>query len=119
MPIKLEAEDFLKIIKDSTFQKIFAGLVLAFCAFFAGRATIPECKQSVICSDIIRDRDLLSDQLVDERNKCQTEKVKSLQELTSELNKVCTLRIDDAIGHCEFSEDLHCPICVARGVCSQ
>lgn len=119
MPINIDAEDFLKIIKDNTFQKIFVGLVLVVCSFFAGKATAPECKQSIICSDIIRDRDILSAQLTEERSKCQTEKVKSLQALTSDLNKDCALRIDEAIGHCEFSEDLHCPICVARGVCSQ
>ena len=119
MPINLDAEDFLKIIKDNTFQKVFVGLTLIVCAFFAGKASVPEGKQSVICADIIEDRDLLSGQLKDERSKCQSEKIDALKSLTSDLNKECALRVDEAIGHCEFSEDLHCPICVARGVCVQ
>lgn len=119
MPINIDTEDFLKIIKDSTFQKVFVSLTLIICAFFIGKASVPECKQSVVCSDIIKDRDLLSGQLKDERLKCQSEKVDALKSLTSDLNKDCALRVDEAIGHCEFSEDLHCPICVARGVCSQ
>lgn len=118
MPINIDADDFLKIIKDNTFQKIFIGIVLIVCSFFAGRATMPECKQSVICQDIIKDRDLLSAQIIQERSSCQDEKIKSLKDLTDSLNYDCALRVDEAIGHCEFSEDIHCPICIARGVCS-
>ena len=118
MPINVDAEDFLKIIKDNTFQKIFIGFMIAICAFFAGRSTVPECKQDVVSADIIKDRDIISAQLVNEREKCQNEKVKSLKSLTEKLNFDCSTRVDEAIGHCEFSEEIHCPICKARGACS-
>lgn len=118
MPINIDAEDFLKIIKDNTFQKVFVGFVLIVCAFFAGRATMPECKQSVICQDIIKDREILSAQIIQERSTCQEEKITALKDLTDSLNHNCALRVDEAIGHCEFSEDIHCPICIARGVCT-
>lgn len=118
MSINIDAEDFLKIIKDSTFQKIFIGFVIAICAFFAGRSTAPECKQDVICADIIKDRDIISAQIIQERSDCQEEKITALKDLTDSLNHNCALRVDEAIGHCEFSEEIHCPICKARGACS-
>ncbi len=117
MPIKIDADSVLKIIKDKTFQKIFAGLILILTSFSVGRLTSPQCNQIEICGDIIRDRDELSGQLKAQYTKCQDEKVKSLEGLKVELDASCADRVDKALGSAEFDEDIHCPICVARGVC--
>ena len=119
MPINIDAEDLLKIIKDNTVQKIFFGILIAVCAFFAGRATIQQqdCIFKDVCEDVIDDRDELSIQLSKEREKCQKEKKNALEELAKRLEQDCILRIDEAIDHCEFSEDIHCPICISRGLC--
>jgi len=119
MPINLDTKNILTLIKDNTFQKITAVVFLCSLFFYLGRLSMPECRQDVVCHDIIKDRDLLSQQLVKERTSCQKEKVSDLKKLTEKLNTDCAMRVDNAIGHCEFSEDIHCPICVARGVCLQ
>ena len=119
MPINIEAEDLLKIIKDNTVQKIFFAILIAGCAFFAGRATVSnqECIIDDVCEDIIDDRDELSRQLTEQRAECQKEKKRALEELAERLERECMMRIDEAIDHCEFSEDIHCPICISRGLC--
>jgi hypothetical protein len=73
MPINIDAEDLLKIIKDSTIQKIFVGILIGVCAFFAGRATMvdKDCSVKTICKTISDDRDRLSKQLNQQRIKCQ------------------------------------------------
>jgi len=119
MPINIDAEDLLKIIKDNTVQKIFVGILIAVCAFFAGRATVSnqDCIVKDVCEDIMNDRDQLSFQLSEEKGKCLKEKKKALEELAERLERDCLLRIDESIDHCEFSEDIHCPICISRGLC--
>lgn len=117
MPINIDAEDFLKIIKDNTFQKIFIGIVLVLSSFYAGKISNPECKQSVICKDISDDRDRLSAQLKEQYKVCQKEKALEIKEAVENMKILCADRVDKALEGCEFSEDIHCPICIARGVC--
>ena len=117
MPINIDAEDFLKIIKDNTFQKIFVVILIVTAAFFGGRATAPICNQKVICSDITEDRDRLSKQLSKQYEKCQTEKTQEFKDMKKDFEILCAERVDQALSGCEFSEELHCPICVVRGAC--
>jgi len=119
MSINIDAKDLLKIIKDGTVQKIFIGLLIAVCAFFGGRATMidKDCSEKEICKDITRDRDSLSRQIIEERAACQEEKSEALEKLAERLEKECNLRISEAIDHCEFSDEIHCPICISVGAC--
>tara|TARA_B000000557_G_C20803063_1_gene456456 strand:+ start:1716 stop:2075 length:360 start_codon:yes stop_codon:yes gene_type:complete len=117
MPINIDAEDFLKIIKDTTFQRIITSIILIVCSFYAGRISIGDCTQDTICSDIINDKKTLSKQISDERIICQDEKMNALEELHFKLNKECALRVEKSLESCDFDENIHCPICVARGVC--
>ena len=119
MAINIDAEDLLKIIKDNTVQKIFVGILIGVCAFFAGRATMPKCDQKTICNVIQKDKDELSKQLKKQKKECQKEKREALEDLADRLENDCIIRIDQAIDHCEFSEQIHCPICVSRGVCKK
>jgi len=119
MPINIDAEDLLKIIKDSTIQKIFVGILIGVCAFFAGRATMADkdCSVTTLCKTISDDKNRLSAQLEQQRIKCQEEKNEALNDLAEQLEADCIRRIDEAIDHCEFSERIHCPICISRGLC--
>jgi len=45
MPININADDLLKIVKDKTFQKVFAISFALALSFFAGRITSPKCEQ--------------------------------------------------------------------------
>lgn len=117
MPIKLSTEDILKIMKDDVFHYFIIAIVIAVASFVTGRVTAPECRQDVICADIIRDRDELSNQLQKQYAQCQHEKINELKSLKEELDIVCADRVDRALEGCEFSEDIHCSICIARGVC--
>lgn len=117
MPVNISAEDILKLIKDKTFQKITGGVIVVLCAFGAGKLSAPQCNQASICGDIIRDRDALSIQLKEQYAACQDEKQVSLQDLRAELDHDCAERVDKALGSAEFDENIHCPICIARGVC--
>ena len=117
MPVDLNLKDMLKVIKDKTFQKASAALLIIVASFGVGRLTAPGCNQAEICGDIIKDRDELSSQLEQQYLKCQDEKVDSLKDLRVELNASCAIRVDEALAGCDFSEEIHCPICIARGVC--
>lgn len=117
MPVNIDAEDFLKIIKDATFQRITTAIILIVCSFYAGRISIGDCTQDNICSDIIEDKKGLVKQISEERISCQDEKMNALEELHFKLNKECALRVEKALESCNFDENIHCPICVARGVC--
>jgi hypothetical protein len=117
MPININAEDILKVIKDKTFQKIAGGVVVVMCAFGAGKLSAPQCNQTVICGDIIRDRDALSAQLKKQYAECQEEKTEALEGLRLELDADCADRVDKALGSAQFDENIHCPICEARGIC--
>ena len=117
MPVDLSLKVLLKTIKDKTFQKVSAVLLIIVTSFGVGRLTAPECNQAEICGDIIKDRDELSSQLKQQYTKCQDEKVTALKELRLKLNASCALRVDEALEGCDFSDEIHCPICVARGVC--
>lgn len=117
MLLNIKSESVLKLIKDKTFQKASALIVVICCAFFAGRASSPECVQEIICADIIRDKNTISQQLEKQYTQCQEEKVNELKNITHDLNANCAERVDEALGSAEFDENIHCPICVARGVC--
>ena len=117
MLLNIKTESVLKLIKDKTFQKASALIIVIFCSFFAGRASSPECVQEVVCADIIRDKNTISQQLETQYTQCQEEKVKDLKNITQDLNAECAVRVDNALGSAEFDENIHCPICVARGVC--
>lgn len=117
MPINIDAEDFLKIIKDNTFQKALVVLVISLASFFGGRISVPTCDQKTICKDITEDRDKISLQLSQQYTKCQTEKAKELKNFKEDFELLCADRVNKALEGCEFSEDIHCPICIARGVC--
>lgn len=117
MPINIDADDFLKIIKDNTFQKVIAALVISAVSFFGGRASVPVCDQKIVCADILNDRDKISEQLSTQYKNCQTEKAQELKSIKEDLEVLCADRVDKALSGCEFSEDIHCPICIARGVC--
>ena len=117
MVIKINPNDLLEIAKDNTFQKVFAISFALALSFFAGRATSPKCEQSIICADIIKDRDEISKQLSEQYKNCQIEKEKEMKLLTEDLNQNCAERVSDALIDCRFDEELHCPICMARGIC--
>ena len=117
MSIKINSEDLLNIVKNNTYQKVFLLAFIAGLSFFVGRSSAPKCEQSVICADIIRDRDELSSQLSSQYKTCQIEKEKEMKSLTEDLNQLCAERVSDALLDCKFAEDLHCPICIARGIC--
>ena len=117
MPVELSLRELLNVIKDKTFQKATAAILIIVASFGVGRLTAPECNQAEICGDIIKDRDELSSQLKQQYEKCQDEKVTALKELRLKLNASCALRVDEALAGCDFSDEIHCPICVARGVC--
>lgn len=117
MLLNIKLESVLSIIKDKTFQKASTLIVVACCAFFAGRSSAPECVQEIVCADIIRDKNTISEQLETQYTQCQEEKVKELKNITQDLNTECAIRVDSALGSAEFDENIHCPICVARGVC--
>ena len=117
MIFNINPNDILKLIKDKTFQKISIVFVLVLSSFFVGRISVPECRQDIVCKDIISDRDTIARQLEQQYIKCQKEKTEELKGLSVELNADCADRVNKALGSAEFDEDIHCPICVARGVC--
>ena len=117
MLLNIKIESILKIIKDKTFQKASALVVVVFCSFIAGRFSSPDCVQEIICADIIRDKNTISQQLENQYTQCQEEKIKELKDITQDLNANCAERVNEALGSAEFDENIHCPICTARGVC--
>jgi len=117
MIFNINPDNILKLIKDKTFQKISIVFVLVLTSFFIGRVTVSECRQDVVCKDIIEDRNIITNQLEQQYVKCQEEKTEELKGLSTELNADCADRVNKALGSAEFDENIHCPICVARGIC--
>lgn len=111
------AKEFLILLKDKTVQVFIGFLVIGALSFWAGRATAPLCIKSVVCEDISKDRDKLSEQLKTQRTECATERKKALQKLRQDLNAECALDIEEASDGSDFDPDIHCPICKIRGVC--
>lgn len=113
--------DYLNLIakqaKNETSQKILVILIVSLSSFFIGRSSVEECNKEIICKDIISDRDVISSQLSQNRVQCQKEKTQEMKDLTLDLERQCSYRLDKALDDCSFSEDIHCPICVSRGVC--
>lgn len=98
MLLNIKLESVLNLIKDKTFQKASALIVVVCCSFFAGRASSPECIQEIVCADIIRDKNTISQQLEKQYIKCQEEKVSELKNITQDLNASCAERVNDALG---------------------
>lgn len=110
-------KEFAKLANNKTVQIVFGVLLFATLIFTAGRATVSVPVKEVMCKDYIDDNKILSEQLTSERISCESSKEVILKDLTQDLNASCADRVSKALESCEFSEDLHCSICVARGVC--
>jgi hypothetical protein len=110
-------KEVTKYAQNQTVQIIFGSLLIAVMSFLGGRSSINIPPKSVVCSDIIKDNENLSLQLSEERISCEESKTSALKEFQHILDIQCAERVEKALEGCEFSEDLHCPICVARGVC--
>jgi hypothetical protein len=70
-----------------------------------------------MCKDLIKDNTRLSSIIIEKDLKFTQEKSTMASSLREEFNSLCDKKISDSLNECEFSERLHCPICVARGVC--
>tara|TARA_B100000886_G_C20054386_1_gene339079 strand:- start:33 stop:395 length:363 start_codon:yes stop_codon:yes gene_type:complete len=84
-----------------------------------GRSSMPECKRDVICKDLIKDNGRLSKILVNKDVSCTKEKSKLAMKIKKEMSKTCDSKIEESLKECEFSERLHCPICIAKGACKK
>ena len=94
-----------------------ASLVSLALGFFTFKSCSEPCVREVVCKEIIRDRDKLSDQISGMREECLTEKAQLGKTLKDKFVTDCNDRVKKAIKNCDFSEEHHCPICKARGVC--
>ena len=115
--MSINIKEILEYAKDKTIQQVLVCIVIAVSGFFIGVKSVDPCIKEVVCEDIIKDRDILTKQVADERIKCQDEKLEALKDLRLDLNANCATRVEKALNDCEFSIDLHCPICIARGAC--
>ncbi len=95
----------------SVFGALLLGVVL-------GRFSVPECNREVVCKDLLKDNARLSSIIEEKDLRFTQEKSDMASNLRKELNALCDKKISDSLSDCEFSERLHCPICVARGVCN-
>tara|TARA_B100000927_G_C16458556_1_gene466893 strand:+ start:199 stop:564 length:366 start_codon:yes stop_codon:yes gene_type:complete len=112
-------KEILSLLKDKTVQTALAALAVAIFSFMGGRVTAPSCEKSVICLDISNDRDELTRQLSKQRQECAEEKTDALKKLRNNLNVECALDVERALEGSSFDPEIHCPICIARGECSQ
>jgi hypothetical protein len=110
-------KEFVKLANNKTIQIAFGILLFAGLIFAVGRATVDVPVKEVMCKDFINDNKTLSAQITSERIECESSKEGILKNLTQDLNASCADRVSEALESCEFSEELHCSICVARGVC--
>jgi len=113
----MQVELILKLLLNKDFQKLLGLTILLALTFVAGRASTSECIIEEVCFDIKKDKNLLSEQLVNQRNACLKEKTKSLQDLKKELDKSCQTRIDEILKKIDFYPEVHCDICKAKGHC--
>ena len=115
--MSIDADQILKFIKDKTVQLVFGGITIFIFSFAGGRLTAPKCDKSIVCHDIIADNAQLSSQLEASREECFEKTSGSLETLKLEFEAICAQRVSEALSDCSFSENIHCPICIARGVC--
>ena len=113
----MQVELILKLLLNKDFQKLFGLTTLLALTFVAGRASTNDCVIEEVCFDIKKDRDILSEQLVNQRKSCLREKTKSLQDLKKELDDSCQKRIDEILKKIDFYPEVHCNICKAKGHC--
>ena len=107
----------LKVLLDKNIQKLVGATILLCFSFIAGRISVVDCKIDEVCFDIIKDRDMLSKQLDEERKNCLEEKTNALKKLKDKLDLNCQLRVDDILEKIEFYPEVHCEICKAKGHC--
>ena len=115
--MSMNVKEVLEFVKDKTIQQVFICILIGVFGFFAGVKSVEPCVKKVVCEDIQNDNDVLTAQLSKERIVCQNEKMEALQDLRLTLNANCAGRVEQALHDCEFDQDLHCGICVARGIC--
>ena len=117
MSIEEKLKDLSKFAHMHTTQLITSAIVSFITGFVLHKSMTDPCIRSIVCEEIIDDRDKLSDQLDQERQSCLDEKKEMGKSIRDKLNKECTKSIEEATKDCEFSERHHCRICKARGVC--
>lgn len=115
--MSMNVKEVLEFVKDKTIQQVFICILIGVFGFFAGVKSVEPCVKEVVCKDIQKDNNILTEQLSKERIVCQNEKMEALQDLRLTLNANCAGRVEQALQDCEFDPDLHCAICVARGIC--
>ena len=115
--MSIDIKEVLEFVKDKTVQQIFVYILIGVFGFFAGTNSVEPCVKEVVCEDIQKDNDKLTSQLTKERLRCQEEKLQALQDLRLDLNANCAGRVEKALQDCDFDQELHCGICVARGIC--
>lgn len=109
-------EDAVKLLKNRAFQVAVGCLALGFAL---GRSSVDEvvCDEKVICEDCENDKRTLQTTLNKKDKQCLDEKAKLTIKLTETFERDCVDQLNSAVKDCKFSEKIHCPICVARGVC--
>ena len=115
--MSINIKEVLEFVKDKTIQQVFICILIGVFGFFAGVKSVEPCVKEVVCEDIQNDNDILTKQLSKERLRCQEEKMTALQDLRLDLNANCAGRVEKALQDCDFDQELHCGICVARGIC--
>ena len=109
-------EDAIKLLKNRAFQIAVGCLALG---FIFGRVSVDEvvCDEKTICEDHENDKRALKRSLNKKDKQCLDEKAKLTIKLTETFERDCVDQLNNAVKDCKFSERIHCPICVARGVC--
>ena len=117
MSIEQNLKDLSKYASMHITQLIMSAILSFVIGFVFHKSMTEPCIRSVVCEEIINDRDTLSAQLDEERQECLDEKKEMGKSLKNKFSKECTKSIEEATKDCEFSEKHHCRICKARGVC--
>lgn len=117
----MNKEQIAEKLKEAALNKvvqIVGGILVSMILGFAsGRSSVSVPEKEVMCFDYKEDVRKISGQLNDQRAECISEKRRIANKVKSEMEQICNIRVGEAIDDAEFSEDIHCPICVARGYC--
>lgn len=117
----MNKEQIAEKLKEAALNKvvqIVGGILVSMILGFAsGRSSVSIPEKEVICFDYREDVRKISGQLEEQRAQCISEKRRLANKVKNEMEQVCNVRVRDAIDDAEFSSDIHCPICVARGYC--
>ena len=103
--------------ENESYRLAAASLLFLIIGVFIGRCTTEDCIREVVCKEYIRDRDFLQKSLVEKEKKYVDNQKELAKSISDKLKSECQKDIDKALEDCEFSERIHCPICIARGVC--